>query len=307
MRKKITRKEWGHLTLSGLALLFVPLDCLAMSSPYLLSKDEKDIVLGVQTYSFRDRSLDKAIQGMKELGIKSCELWEGHVEPLEFMWKRNSTPEETKFKKDGLAKWRSTVTMDEIKSIRDKINNAGINIQAYNGSFKDNVTDNDLDLIFRIAKNLGTDTLTTSATVAVMKRVDKFAQKYRIKVGMHNHSHVENPNEFATPKSFTEGMKGNSEYIRINLDIGHFTASNYDPVEFIRQNHKKIVCIHIRDRKKNQGPSVPFGEGDTPIKEVLKLIRDNQWSIPANIEYGYDGNDTMIEMKHSVSYCKTNR
>jgi sugar phosphate isomerase/epimerase len=316
MHKKITRRQWGKIALKS-ASAFVGLSVLLYRRPSFGKNESRyikaqpgskylpgEITIGVQTYSFRDRNLDEAIKAMRELGIKSCELWEGHVEPQEFQWKANSTPEQTKAKQAGLEKWRAELNIDDIKKLRDKIEQAGITIQAYNGTIKDNTSDAGIDTIFRITRALGTDLLTTSPTVSVMKRIDVYAQKYKVRVGMHNHDHFEKPNEIASPESFVNGMAGNSNYIGINLDIGHFTAANQDPLSYIREHYKKIYCIHLKDRKHNHGIRTPFGQGDTPIAEILRLIRDNNWPIPANIEYEYNGADTFTEVKNSLDYCK---
>ena len=76
----------------------------------------------------------------------------------------------------------------------------------------------------------------------------------------------------------------------------------------MQEHHDKIVTLHIKDRKKNHGANLPLGEGDTPIVQVLHLLRDNHWKIPANIEYEYGntikGLDTITEVKKCYAYCK---
>ncbi|MEE6187658.1 Inosose dehydratase [Mycovorax composti] len=297
----ISRREWCKISLAGMTGMLISPSLQHFS---LIEEQYKEVIIGVQSYSFRDRNLDEAIAAMQQLGFTSCELWTGHVEPREFMWKRDATPEERKRNAEGLKRWRETVTMDQIEAIAEKFKKAGIRIQAFNGTFNKRDSEKEFELVFKIAKTLGTDTITTSTTVDQMGRIDVLARKYQIKVGMHNHSHVEDPNQFATPESFMRGMEGKSDFIRINLDIGHFTAANYDPVDFIKKYHDKIVCLHIKDRKKNQGRVVPFGQGDTPIVDVLQLIRDKGWPIPCNIEYEYAATDALTEIKKCIDYCK---
>ncbi len=303
-QNKFNRREWSKMMLAGAFGVTLPSLLTSCSQPDSPKEDPYTFILGVQTYSMRDRSREDAIQMMKELGITSAEVWAGHIEPREYQWTRFSTEEEVKAKIAALEKWRQEVDMTEFEKMSRQFSDAGIKVQAYSFNMNDNTSDHDVELAFKIARTLGTDTLTTSATITSMKRIDSYAQQYKIKVGMHNHSNVHRPNDFSTPETFEKAMEGCSEYTRINLDIGHFVAANLDPVAFIRNNHEKIVCLHVKDRKKDQGDNVPFGEGDTPIKEVLELVRDNQWNIPANIEYEYNGEDTKTELEKCMQYCK---
>lgn len=254
----------------------------------------KGVPLGAQTYSFRDRDLDGCLKAMQEIGMTWAEVFTGHIEP--------KMPGDAKQQREALRKWRVGVTEADIKPLASKFKAASVTPYAYNMSFRDDFTDEEIDKGFWVAKWLGAKCLTASATVSVAKRVAPFAAKHKLRVGMHNHSRI-HENEFATPESFAEAMKA-GEYIAVNLDLGHFWAANFDPVDFLRKNHDKIVTVHLKDRKKNQGANMAFGEGDTPLKECLHLIRDSKWKIPAMIEYEYKGADTVVEVRKCFEYSK---
>jgi sugar phosphate isomerase/epimerase len=269
----------------------------ALASPLLTAAAKsayKGVPLGAQTYSFRDRDLDGCLKAMQEIGMTYAEVFTGHVEP--------KMPGTGKEQREAIRKWRLGVTEADIKPIVAKFKAAGVTPYAYNYSFRDDFTDDEMDKGFLVAKWLGAKSITASATVSVAKRVAPFAAKHKMRVGMHNHSRI-HENEFATPESFAEAMKA-GEYIAVNLDLGHFWAANFDPVDYLKKNHEKIVTVHLKDRKKNQGANMPFGEGDTPLKECLHLIRDSKWKIPAMIEYEYKGADTVVEVRKCFEYSK---
>lgn len=246
--------------------------------------------LGAQSYSFRDRSLDEAIKGYVEAGLQYVELYQGHIEPR-------------KVPREELRKWRTTVSLKEYEAVRKKLDNAGLTLYAYNYSFRDDFSDEEIARGFEMAKALGVKYITASSTVSAAARIDPAAKKSKIYVGLHNHSNIK-PNEYARPEDFEEAMRGKSEYIAINLDIGHFTAANYDPVDYLEKNSKRIVTLHIKDRKKDQGANLPFGDGDTPIKQVLQVLKSRKLGIPAMIEYEYKGQDTLTEVKRCADYCR---
>lgn len=279
----ISRRHFTGAAVAGLAAL--PSAEAARINPY-----HHGVRLGVQSYSFRDRKLDEAIAAMKEIGIGTVEMYSGHVEPAGL-------------KRDDLRKWRVSVDLKEFKAVRKKYDAAGIELYAYNYSFRDDFSDEEIERGFLMAKALGVKVITASSNVSTAKRIDTFASRHKIRVGMHNHSRI-HANEYARAEDFAEAMKGASEYIAVNLDIGHFWAANFDPLDYLSKNHERIVTLHIKDRKKNQGPNMVFGEGDTPIKAVLQFLKEKKLKIPANIEYEYKGADTVAEVKRCMDYCK---
>jgi len=195
------------------------------------------------------------------------------------------------------------VPISHFKDLRKKYNDGGVTIHAYNYSFREDYTNDEIARGFEFADALGAKIITASSNVTTAKKVDPFAKKAKIRVGMHNHSRIV-ANEFATPEDFLSAMKGMSKYICINLDIGHFVAANFEPVKFMEQWHSRIVTLLLKDRKKNQGANLPCGEGDTPIKDVLTWLKTNKIAIPSNIEYEYKGADTVAEIRKCVEYCR---
>ena len=241
-------------------------------------------------YRFCDHPLSACIAAMKQIGLGFAELTSSHIEPKD---------------KEQLKAWRANPPMDEIKAVRKKFDDAGIELYAFNYSFRGDWTDAEIEKGFRMAKALGVSRITASGNVDVSERVDKYAQQYKVYVGFHNHDSMKK-NEFSTPDDWKAAMAGRSKYIGINLDIGHFTAANFDPVGFLEEHHSHILTLHIKDRKKNHGDNMPFGQGDTNIKGVLELLKAKKYRIPAMIEYEYGkpGMDTVAEVRKCFEYCQ---
>lgn len=285
--RPITRREWLRLTGGGVALAAaLPADA---ALPGQAASTYRGVTLGVQSYSFRDRPIDAAIDAMQQIGLTTCELWQGHVEP------RATSREE-------MRRWRETVALDEFRALKARCDRAKVTIAAYNISFRDDFSDAEIERGFEMTRALGANVITASSSTGVVPRVARAAARHDMLVGMHNHARID-PNEFATPESFTTAMAA-SPLIAVNLDIGHFTAANFDAVAFLQEHHARVVMLHLKDRRRDNGPNMPFGEGDTPIGPVLRLLRDRKWPIPANIEYEYKGGDTVEEVRRCLEFCR---
>ena len=294
------------MALSGLAL-----PQLAANRPTL---EMGGVRIGAQSYSFRALSrppggdmVDVLINAYSACNLGECELWSPQIEPAPPSIARGDTPELQQARQQvraDLRRWRVETPIEHFRAIRQKFAAAKITIRAFNYSFNDSFSDAEIDRGFEMARALGAEWITASSTLSSATKVAPFADKHKMNVGMHNHSNVANPNEFATPERFDAAMKM-SKYFKVNLDIGHFTAANQDAVAYLRDHHADITNLHVKDLKRNQGANMPWGQGDTPIRDVLQLLKKNKWPIPAYLEYEYRGDGTPVdEVKKGFEYIR---
>jgi sugar phosphate isomerase/epimerase len=167
--------------------------------------------------------------------------------------------------------------------------------------------DDVVDYCFVMAKTVGAHAISCEIPLSRTKRLGAFADKHKMMVGYHGHTNITDPEAFGRPESWETSITY-AKYNGINLDIGHFVAGNsISPIEFLKKHHDRITHIHVKDRKMHNGPNVPFGEGDTPIKEVLQLMQKEKWKFQATIEFEYpipQGSTRMAEIAKCVEFCK---
>jgi sugar phosphate isomerase/epimerase len=312
---KITRRDLGKLALAAGPL------CLRSASAAPNSKIN-GVTIGVQTYSFRQGvPKTEIIPDMVKIGLSEAELMSGDAEAIAGApammgggGRGRQLSDEQKAKMEEQRKafedWRKTTTAATFEGVHQKFTDAGINLGILCYNMGRNISDDEIDYAFRMAKAMKVKAMSSSSTVAVAKRVAPFADKYKITWGGHGHDNVADPEEFAKPETFEQIMSF-SKYIGVNLDIGHFHAAGYDPIPFIQKHHARITNIHLKDRFKNEegkrGANMTWGEADTPIKEVLLFMRKEKYSFPANIEMEYPipaGSDAVAEVSKSYQFAK---
>ena len=199
-----------------------------------------------------------------------------------------------------LRKWRLSVSLNKAKDLRKKYEDGGVEIQIVKFDGIADLADDELDYGFTLAKAVGARAISGELSMPSVKRLGQAADSHKMPIGLHGHV-------AATPAIWEEAFSY-ARYNFANVDIGHFVAgNNTSPLPFIQQHHDRIVHIHVKDRKMRLGPNVPFGHGDTPIREVLQAIRDHRWSVQATIEFEIplpQEADRAAEIRKSLDYCR---
>jgi sugar phosphate isomerase/epimerase len=301
-----SRRDFGRLALAA-----IPATC-ALATPH---SRISGVQIGVISYSFRDLPPAEIIPSMLKLGLGEVELMWTHAEALAGAPAnplagrgRGAAPA------PELLAWRKAASDATFAPVRQQFHDAGIDLRLLCYNMGVSIPDDEIDYAFRMARALGAKAISSSSTVTVARRVAPIADQYRMPWGAHGHDDIKDPEQFATPETFAKVM-AMGKYMWVNLDIGHFTAAGFDPVEFIRGNHARITNLHLKDRKKSppgnmtpvQQNNWPWGEGDTPIREVLQLLKKEKYDIPANIEYEYAAHatgGTLAEVGKCFDYAR---
>lgn len=247
------------------------------------------IQIGVALHSFERmpvRSAEDMLKYTTQCGMNSVELKSETAEPF--------------------AKAHAGADpMDGFKALRKLYNDAGVNIHTLRVSKLGvkQMSDKTIEYYFNAAKALGAQGIARGLDIneAAAKRLGPIADRHEMLVGFHNHTKIR-------PDTYDGDILSYGKYLGIQLDIGHYVAgTGQSPIPMIEKFQDRILAIHLKDRKKNMGPYMPWGQGDTDIAGVLQLMKKNKMTFPADIELEYNipqGSDAVKEVIKCLQFCK---
>jgi sugar phosphate isomerase/epimerase len=327
---RYSRRDFGKLALAGLpaAAMLKAFPALTLEARDKINSKIGGVTIGAITYSFRTiTDAKEIIKAYQTIGLGEMELMSNHAEALAGIPSAGGgggrrggtppTPEQLAAREaaqKAAAEWRKSASEATFKPVRKMIDDAGIDLRLLCYNMSDlrtmpdgrvtGTTDEQIEYGFMMAKWLGVEAISTSTQVSMAKRTAPFADKHKMMLGFHGHANTTDTNEVASPETF-EAVMAASKYHAANLDIGHYTEAGYDPVAFIQKHHARITNLHLKDKKKAErgGTNGPWGTGDTPIKDVLKLVQKEKYKFPCNIEFEYEG-DPVTEVTKCLQLCK---
>lgn len=326
-----TRRDFGKLALAS-----IPLSCAA--APKISSRIH-GVEIGVAAYSYnglpREGLIDVIIKSMTDCGIGDTLLYAPAIEPPDLANKarpmrllsagpapgraggatggagrgRGPVSPEQSAALEALRQWHLTVPLNYYVDIRKKFSDAGLTIHTYERSFLGTtISDEDLDRACAVTRTLGAATLAEPFPRSVAKRVAPFAAKYGIRVAFQGRpsANPADPDLMAKQSDFAEAV-GYSKTFGTSIDTGDVTAAGWDALGFVKDTHQTVFSLNLKDRTK-AGTSVPWGEGDAHIKDILQLIRDKKYPIRCYIDCDYataDDNSRLADIKRCFEFAKS--
>ena len=263
------------------------------------------VEISVITYSFQagTEDMETIIQYCLDSKSDNIELMGNHIERTIGM---------PRSRRDS-ADWRANVSMKEFKKVKKEFDQKGINIFAYKPyCMSPRNKDEEIEYAMKATKALGADYVTAELTDETnTKRISYYAEKHDVKVGYHGHLQ-------STDIAWNFALD-NSKNNYINLDIGHYIAvggvnTKETLLKFIENNHDRICSLHLKDRNAptetnpDDRDNKIWGQGDTPIKEVLLLMQKKSYNFTATIEREYpipEGSNAVQEVIRCMDYCKS--
>lgn len=214
---------------------------------------------------------------------------------------------------EELRSWRLSVSMDTYKAFRRMYEDAGVKIYAFKLPPTLEMPDAEYAYIWNAAETLGASHITMELPTddALLARVAAYAEKRRLHIAFHTHGQ-------GGASGFDRVLSA-SPYTALNFDVGHYYGVNgQSPVPLVEKYHDRIASLHLKDRKGPApggpaeapgagGPNMPWGQGETPLVDILRLMKKNTYTFPATVEYEYqtpEGSDVLTEIKKCLDYCR---
>ncbi len=209
---------------------------------------------------------------------------------------------------EELRQWRlqnTAAILGKLKTLRRMYEDAGVKIYALRlANTTVEMADAEYDYFFNAARVLGANQITTELPEdpKLSQRLGDLGARHSIYVGYHNHLQV-------NAHSWDTALQ-QSKWNAIQLDVGHYAAAvSGSPIPFMKEHHDRIVSMHLKDRnyRSHGAANLPWGQGETQVKDVLLTMKQEHYTFPAGIELEYkipEGSTPEKEIENCLAFCR---
>jgi sugar phosphate isomerase/epimerase len=228
--------------------------------------------LGVQAWTFRDRTAFEAIETAAKLGLKYIELYPGQV----------LSPEQ-KDVKVGVE-----LTDEQRVALLRKLATANVKAVSF-GVVEFSKDEKAARKIFEFAKALGLENISCEPEPDACELVDKLCGEFGINAAIHDHP---KPSRYWNPDTVLEAVKGRSKRFGACADTGHWLRSGLVPLECLKKLEGRIIELHFKDIENDKDK--PWGTGKGDARGMLAELKRQGFRGLFSLEYE-DGEGTALE------------
>jgi len=235
------------------------------------------VKLGIASYTFRKFDAARLIEFMKQLRTPYLNVKDIHL-PM------------------GSAA--------EVKAHADAYRAAGLTLTAAGTIYFTKDEDADVEAKFEYCKAAGISLIVGAPTHATLARVERFAKRYDIRVGIHNHGPEDK--EWPSPLDVLKAVGSMDARLGCCIDVGHTMRAGVDVVEAIRKAGPRLFDLHLKDLAKSDAKDsqVAVGEGVMPIRAIFEELIRMRYAGYADLEYEIKEEDPMPGVMESFAYMR---
>jgi sugar phosphate isomerase/epimerase len=224
--------------------------------------------VGIQSYSYRKFSLERALEQIQMLGVRHVELYREHV-PI------NATDAQMKAFRNLFEKYRvAPVAFGVERFTKDHDANRRL---------------------FQFARALGVRSLSADPDPDSFDSLDKLVAEFNISIAIHPHGPVNNGKDlhrWHSAEAIMEAVRNRHRLIGSCLDTGHLIRSaqdpfnrKLDPAEQVRAMGARNFGMHLKDHDNKNRRDVVFGRGVLNVPSILRALREVKFQGYIAIEY----------------------
>jgi len=181
---------------------------------------------------------------------------------------------------------------------------AGIQVTALGVIYFPSSDAADIEEKFDYAKRAGVSLIVGSPTRDSLPAVEKFVQRYDIRLAIHNHGPEDK--QWPSPLDILAVIKPMDPRIGLCIDVGHTARTGTDVVEAIRTAGSRVFDLHIKDLAdmKVKESQVAVGDGKMPIRGIFEALNAIGYKGYVDLEYEIHEDDPLPGMIKSFAYMR---